>query len=197
MTHVNNCSDDFKNVTRAHRQKETALNYGVAASLGTCSLVVAQSWISSHIILEAAIALGMATIVDSSIDRVKNRKHIQDAETSFINTHGNPYEKLWVRDLNEQEKAARRKNRIVSAITLSSIASAFVVSMNVLPDLKSVMMPAFVVAGFLLHGRNTKNISANIDETVSQRRTLVEQIHQRRNADEPTPTPSAPAFKNP
>lgn len=194
MTHAHNCSDNFKNVARAHRQKETVLNYGVVASLGTCALVVAQSFVSSHIILDAAIALGLATIVDSSIDRVKNRKHIKDVETSFVNTHGNPYEKLWVRDLNEQEKVARRKNRIVSAITLSSIASAFVISMNVLPEFKSVMMPAFAVAGFLLHGRNTKNISANIDETVAQRRTLVEQIHQRRSVDEPTSSLSAPGL---
>lgn len=188
MTHSSDCSEDFKNVTHAHRQKETALNYAVIACLGTCVLMSAKSFMSPHIIFDAAIALGLATIVDASIDRIKNRKRIQDVETSFVTAHGNSYEKLWVRDLNEQEKSARRKNRIVSAITLSSIASACVVSINVAPEFKSIMLPAFAVAGSLLHGKTTKKVSAKIDEAVANRRTLVEQIHQRRSTDEPTPS---------
>lgn len=191
MNHFNDCGEDFANVTRAHRQKETVLNYGVIASLGTCALVTAQFFMSSHALLNAVIALGMATIVDANVDRIKNRRHIQKVETSFVGAHGTSYEKLWIRDLNEQEKAGRKKNLMVSTLTLSSIASALIVAINVVPEFRTVMMPAFIVGGLWLHAKTTKKASTNVDEIVKNRRTLVEQIHHRRSVDEPTvPAPS-------
>jgi len=194
MNNSTDLSDDFANVARAHKQKETALNYGIIASLGTCALVTAQLFMPSHVIVDAVIALGMATIVDANIDRIKNRNHIKRVETSFVKAHGNSYEKLWVRDLNEEEKSARKKNRMVSALTLSSIASAFVVGINVAPEFKSIMLPAFAVAAFLLYTKNTKKGSAAIDETVKNRRTLVEQIHHRRSVDEATLSSQTPSL---
>lgn len=181
---------DIANVTRNRNRYENALIYGAVASVGTCVLVAAQAFMSSHVILDVAVSLGFATIVDAQMDRFKTRKKIQKSETHFVNEHGNCYEKIWVGNLNDQEKALRKKNRIVSTVSLSSILSAFIVTTAFVPQINSVMIPAFVVVGLLVHNKATKKTFGALDDIVAHRRTLVEHIHLRRTTGEhPAPLP--------
>lgn len=187
-------SHDIENVTRSRNRYENALTYGAVASIGSCVLVGAQAFMSSNVVLDVAVALGFATIVDAQTDRIKMRKKIQQSETHFVNEHGNSYEKIWVEDLNAQEKTARKKNRIISTVSLSSIVSAFIVTTAFVPQINSVMIPAFAVVGLLVHNKATKKTSSALNDIVSQRRTLVEQIHMRRTTEENSiPSPLSPA----
>lgn len=175
---------DIENVTRNRNRYENALSYGAVASIGTCVLVAAQAFMSSYVILDVAVSLGLATIVDAQMDRLKTRKKIQQSETHFVNEHGNSYEKIWVGNLNDQEKALRKKNRIISTVSLSSIVSAFIVTTAFVPQINSVMIPAFAVVGLLVHNKATKKTSSALNDSVAQRRTLVEQIHLRRTTED-------------
>lgn len=186
-------SHDIENLTRSRNRYENALTYGAVASIGSCVLVAAQAFMSSNVVLDVAVALGFATIVDAQTDRIKMRKKIQQNETSFVSEHGNSYEKIWVEDLNAQEKTARKKNRVAFTVSLSSIVSAFIVTTAIVPHINSVMIPAFAVAGLLVHNKVTKKTSSMLSDIVSQRRTLVEQIHQRRTTEENSiPLPPSP-----
>lgn len=176
-----NITTHFNTIGDLCARQETALNYALVANLGTCGMVVLQSALSTPSPwLSAGISLGLATLVDAQIDRVKSRKHSIQSQTQFIQTYGTEYEAVWADELSNQERTAVQKYRMRTASVVGAAIGGFVVAVPFAPHFNGVLMTAALVLSFIAHKKATKHSEAQMEEATCNRKTLVEEIHQRR-----------------
>lgn len=176
-----NLSDDYTNVTQLRKRQATASNYTLVANLGTFALVACQNFASmSSPVFAIGISLGLATMVDAQIDRLRANNATATRETQFVQQHGKHGEAVWVEQLTQQERSAVKKFRIATALSVSSVIAGFVVGMECAPHLKSFLMPATIIVGLFVSMKATKKSEQHLKEVREQRLTLVDQIHQRR-----------------
>lgn len=191
-----NTENTYANITTLRTQQERNLNYGVIANLGTMALILSGSFISLPIIMGTATTVGVAAIFDSQWRRAQFNKKVRQAETQFVQIHGNSQERETVQHISDEEKKRVKIYTLKSGLALGGVLAGFLAAHNLLPDASSVMMTvtAIVASGVALNVPGVKKEEKIIDRLRKQRAEVADRLSTRQPSASPEP-PRSPGCK--
>jgi len=191
-----NTENTYANITTLRTQQERNLNYGVIANLGTMALILSGSFISLPIIMGTATTVGVAAIFDSQWRRAQFNKKVRQAETQFVQIHGNSQERETVQHISDEEKKRVKIYTLKSGLALGGVLAGFLAAHNLLPDASSVMMTvtAIVASAVVLNVPGVKKEEKIIDRLRKQRAEVADRLSARQPSASPEP-PRSPGCK--